>query len=254
MAGFRVKDGNPVADKAPESIAKPREESPSAVRTTFRKKGEIPVYTNSLWRPPASAGEKMAHEKAKKLRETVKRLFGVDLDKPETVVDLSGGALAKLMDETPKTEWSKLEVPFAGMTERKANIAVSFGPVPFGMLSVRRVYDGDATEDEMAEFAKAFLAALEKECGEDLPESPDTAIAGGNGAKDAGIPAFGDLPFGEQALEKTHFERQIGDLAVSVKSAVPRYVRRNGKLEIAVKGAVVAEFVQSPVLGSDSRK
>ena len=64
MAGFRVKDGNPVADKAPESIAKPREESPSAVRTTFRKKGEIPVYTNSLWRPPATAGEKMAHEKA----------------------------------------------------------------------------------------------------------------------------------------------------------------------------------------------
>lgn len=219
-----------------------------------RSPDHVTVYTNS---PSASARtalllsdeQKKAHEKSAGLRAALVRLFGVDLDKPELTVDLSA------IDLKAKTgpEWTKLESPVAGMTERKLNMNVSVSVIPMGTFAVRHVFEGGASEADREAVAKAFLAALEKEAGEPVP-AKDAPSAGEGLAKlfgqAEGVPAFGDTRAAFRLDTRRHFFGQVGDLVITIESAPPRYVQKNGGYEVSVRGAVVVTVLQSPFVAN----
>jgi len=50
-------------------------------------------------------------------------------------------------------------------------------------------------------------------------------------------------------LDKTlYFAGKVGDLAVDISYAPPRYAKKDGRFEIVCRGAVVVNVVQSPVV------
>ena len=90
-----------------------------------------------------------------------------------------------------KPEWSAMETPFAGMTERKQKQAVKFMFIPLCSFSLRRAYDGDVSEDELQSCARTFVAAFEAELGEKIPPAePKDDLEKMVGS---GVPAFGDV-------------------------------------------------------------
>ena len=215
----------------------------------------IQVYTNN---PSAFSDEvtmaemqKKSHEEAAALRETFVRLLGVDFDKPEQKLKLPivTPELGNVKNADPlKKEWRTLEKPFAGMNERKLCQSLGLGAISFCSFSLRHVYDGGASEEDRDRLAKEFLLALEKECGTKIPPIKDNHSS--ENLVGDGVPTFGDKHAIVWKDIKTHFVGQIGDIFVTIKSAPPRYVLRGGKYEVAIRGAVVADFVQTPFSGA----
>ena len=217
-----------------------------------RQKWKIPVHTNSAssflgGTMQATDEQKKAHEAAAGLREAVARLSGVDFDKPDQKVQFPIDASAADGADTPKKEWSALESPFAGMDERKLSQSISLCVIPYCSFSLRHAYAGDAAEDERDALAREFLAALEKECGAKIEATDGQKHSLWSEAAGEGAPTFGDTRAIFRQDVKTHFTGRLGDITLDIKSAPPRYVVRNGKHEIVTKGAVVAEFAQSPI-------
>ena len=135
------------------------------------------------------------------------------------------------------------------MTERKVNRSFRFLDMPFVTFALRRPFNGDVAETELRAQAKRFLDRLEKEYGAKIPEGDmDDGQAQFKKMFGEGVPTFGDTKtlFG---LDKTqHFVGKVGDLAVDISYAVPRYVKKGERFEIICKGAVVVNIVQSPVI------
>ena len=221
----------------------------------------IPVHTNSthssMFGLVQTEEMKAAHEEAAKLRETIKRLFGVDLDTPSQTNELSGAAITEALLKTNDTcevvrEWTVMERPFEGMDEQKVNQQINFILIPFGTVSFRHAYEGDVTEDEMKAQAERFLAGFQREYGAEIPKNDE-------GEAEAilkrlaklygeGVPAFGDTK-ALLGLDKVQcFVGRVGDIGIEISYALPRYVKRGGEYELALKGAVVVNIVQSPIL------
>ena len=223
---------------------------------SFWKSGDkIPVYTNEMFSATSgklvpTAEQKRAHAEAKKLRETVNRLFGIDLDNPSETNELSSALWqATNAQAAVRREWTPMQTPFEGMTERKISQTVRFLEIPFGMFAMRRPFDGDVTDDELKAQARRFLDRLEREYGAKIPEG-DTAEGADMLAKmfGSGIPTFGDTK-ALLGLDKTqYFIGKVGDLSVEVSYAAPRYVKKGGRFEISCKGAVVVNIIQSPII------
>ena len=220
--------------------------------SSARSNGKIPVHTNSATTAamslPVTEAQKKAHEEAAKMRAVVKRLFGVDFDEAEAPLDTNRLPGPEKADEImSKPEWSALETPFAGLTERKQKQAVKFMLIPLCTFSLRHAYDGDVSEEEMLALAKRFVAAFEAELGEKIPPSEpkhdDLAKRFG-----PGVPAFGDVRVALQFDRKQAFSGRVGDMLLNVSYARPRYVKKNGRHEIAMRGAVVVSFTQSPLI------
>ena len=233
---------------------------PEFLRRSYQPGDEIPVYTNEMYSTTSAklvptVEQKKAHEEAKKLRETIARLFGVDLDQPSETNDLSSALWQTNTPATVKREWTSMERPFEGMTERKVNQSVRFLAIPFGMFALRRSYDGDVSEEELKAQAKRFLDRLEKEYGAKIPEA-DTKEGTALLAKQfgEGVPTFGDTKALLGLDKKTHFMGKVGDLAIEIGYAEPRYAKRGGMYEIVCKGAVVVNIVQSPVITTAKAK
>ena len=226
---------------------------PEFLRRTHQLGDEIPVYTNEMCSMSSklvpTTEQKKAHEEAKKLRETITWLFGVDLDQPSETNELSSALWQTNAPASVKREWTPLEKPFEGMTERKVNQSIRLLAIPFGTFALRRPYDGDVSEEELKAQAKRFLDRLEKEYGAKIPEA-DTKEGAALLAKrfGEGVPTFGDTKALLGLDKKTHFMGQVGDLAIEIGYAEPRYAKRDGKYEIICKGAVVVNIVQSPVV------
>ena len=115
---------------------------------------------------------------AAKLRETIKRLFGVDLDTPSQTNELSGAAFTEALLKTNDTcevvrEWTVMERPFEGMDEQKVNQQINCILIPFGTVSFRHAYEGDVTEDEMKAQAERFLAGFQREYGAEIPKNDE---------------------------------------------------------------------------------
>ena len=223
-----------------------------------RQEWKIPVHTNSAssfigGKAPATDEQKKAHEAAAKLREAVVRLFGVDFDKPDQKVQFPIDANATDGADTPKKEWSALESPFAGMDERKLSRSISFCVIPYCAFSLRHAFAGDATEDERDTIAREFLSALEKECGVKIEAIDEHGHGFLSEVSGEGVPTFGDTRAIFRQDVKTHFTGRLGDIAVTIKSAPPRYAVRNGKHEVITRGAVVADFAQSPIISGIGR-
>lgn len=221
-----------------------------------RSDGKIPVYTNSA----ASAGmglpvtdeQKKAHGDAAKIRAVVKSLFGVDFDEVETPLDTNRlPDPDKADDLVSKPEWSALETPFAGMTERKRKQSMKLILIPFCTFSLRHAYDGDVSEEEMQACARRFVEEFEAALGEKIPPvEPKNDMMKKLGS---GVPAFGDVRVILQFDKKQAFLGRVGDMVLDITYAPPRYVRKNGRHEIAMKGAVVVTFTQSPLLSSSGK-
>ena len=233
---------------------------PEFLRRSYQPGDEIPVYTNEMCSTSSAklvptAEQKKAHEEAKKLRETITRLFGVDLDQPSETNEWSSALWQTNAQATVKREWTPMEKPFEGMTERKVNQSIRFLAIPFGVFAMRHPYDGDVSEAELKAQAKRFLDRLEKEYGAKIPEA-DTKEGTALLAKQFGdgVPTFGDTKALLGLDKKTHFMGKVGDLAIEIGYAEPRYAKRGGKYEITCKGAVVVNIVQSPVITSAKAK
>ena len=187
---------------------------------------------------------------AAKMRETLKRVFGVDFDEVETPLDTSRLPDPEKSSEImSKPEWSHLETPFADMTERKEKQSVKFLFIPFCTFSLRHAYDGDVAEEDMLSLAARFVAAFEAELGEKIapaePKQDNLAKSLGSG-----VPTFGDTRAIFLPDKKQAFSGRVGDMLLDVSYAPPRYVKKNGRHEVAMRGAVVATFTQSPMLAS----
>ena len=228
--------------------------------STWKPGDAIPVYTNEMF--SASSGklvptkeQKRAHDEAKGLRETVNRLFGIDLDKPAETNEILSALWTTNVQALAKREWMPLATPFEGMTERKINKSVCVLAVPFVTFALRHPFDGDVTDSELKAQAKRFLERLEKEYGTKIPEvdpSEGTALL----AKvfGEGVPTFGDTR-ALLGLDKTlYFTGKVGDLAVDISYAPPRYAKKDGRFEVACRGAVVVNIVQSPVVTTGKTK
>ena len=219
-----------------------------------RSNGRIPVYTNSATSAamslPVSEEQKKAHEEAAKIRAALKRLFGVDFDERETPIDTQRlPDPEKSKDLMSKPEWSAMETPFAGMTERKQKQAVKFMFIPLCSFALRRAYDSDVSEDELQSCASTFVAAFEAELGEKIP--PVEAKDDLEKMVGSGVPAFGDVRAILQSDKRQAFTGRVGDILMDVSYAPPRYVKKDGRYEISRRGAVVVSFTQSPLCGAD---
>ena len=233
---------------------------PEFLRRSYQPGDKIPVYTNEMCSTTTSklvptAEQKRAHEEAKKLRETIARLFGVDLDQPSETNEWSSALWQTNAQTSVMREWTPMEKPFEGMTERKVNQSIRFLAIPFGTFALRHPYDGDVSEEELKAQAKRFLDRLEKEYGAKIPEA-DTKEGAALLAKQfgEGVPTFGDTKALLGLDKRTHFMGKVGDLAIEIGSAEPRYAKRGGKYEIICKGAVVVNVVQSPVITTAKAK
>ena len=234
---------------------------PEFLRRSYQPGDKIPVYTKEMCSASSAklvptAEQKKAHEEAKKLRETITRLFGVDLDQPSETNDLWSSAVwSTNVPTSVQREWTPLEKPFEGMTERKVTQSIRFLAIPFGTFALRHPYDGDVSEDELKALAKRFLDRLEKEYGSKIPAA-DTKDGIALLAKrfGEGVPTFGDTKALLGLDKKTHFTGKVGDLAIEIGYAEPRYEKRGGKYKIVCKGAVVVNIVQSPVITTGKEK
>ena len=63
--------------------------------------------------------QKKAHEEAAKMRAMLKRIFDVDFDATNKVVDMQFTHWSSVTNEPSEKEWLMLETPFEGMTEKK---------------------------------------------------------------------------------------------------------------------------------------
>lgn len=234
---------------------------------SYRPGDKIPVHTNETYSAmgrlmPTTEQQKKAHDEARRLRDTVNRLFGMDLDAaagtnaPHSAMSGSNVPAKSAKNKTDvNDEWVPLDSPFEGMTERKVDKFAHLRTSQFGMLTLRRPYDGDVSEAELKAQAQRFLDRLEKEYGEKISE--DTAADGAvNISKMYGdrVPTFGDAlaMFGHDRTR--YFAGKVGDLSVEIIYAVPRYAKKGNRFVITCKGAVVVNIIQSPTLGLAGRR
>lgn len=216
----------------------------------------IPVYTNAMssaasWGLMPSAEQKQAHDDAKRLRETINRLFGIDLDRPMETNEFFSVLWKTNAQTAVKREWMPMPTPFEGMTECKINQSVRFLAIPFGLFAIRCPFDGDVAEDELKAQAKRFLARLESEYGAKIPKVD--SIKGRSLISKLfgeGIPTFGDTKVA-LGLDKTqYFIGKVGDISVEISYSTPFYAKKGGGFEMLCKGAVVVNIIQSPIIAN----
>ncbi len=223
-------------------------------RPSFKPGDRVPVYTNEMCsavsgRLVPTREQRAAHQEARKLRETVNRLFGIDLDRPSETNECSSALWQTNASATVRREWMPLSTPFEGLTEHKVNRSVRFLEIPVGMFTLRRPFDGAVSEAELQVQAKRILDRLEKEYGAKIPEA-DTTEGQAMLSKmyGADIPTFGDTKLLFGLDKKQHFCGKVGDLSIEICSAVPRYEKRGDTFEIVCRGAIVVNVVQSPLI------
>ena len=213
----------------------------------------IPVVTNRSPRFSGALGptaaEKRAHEEAAKLRKTLKRLFDVDFDATNKVFDLQSAKWSSVTNfalSQQKKEWTPLDEPFEGMTEKKVSNPAAYKSIQLRTFVLRRPYDGDVEEETLKAQAERLLRRLERELGEKIQPRENETMKRLAGLVGDGIPTFGDTWMYMGMQTPMFFSGQTGDISVDISYALPRYAKRHGNYSIICKGAVVATIVQSP--------
>ena len=154
-----------------------------------------------------------------------------------------------LTNSPARPEWFPLSRPFAGCTERKTDRGVRFMVIPVVNFGFRHPFDGDVSEEELKAESQRILEALERELGAKIPafERPEKKAEKVE-PPDSAPPALGDLRAMLCSNDGVFFMGGIGDICVTVKYAVPSYVKRGGQYCIAQRGAVVVEIMQSQIV------
>ena len=218
------------------------------VYTSFvpRAKEPVSVASSSIAGLVSQEEQMKAHEEAKCLRESLGKLFGIDFDATDDKKEQKGDSPVW----PPKNEWKPMERPVAGLVECKPNSGTtSFFQVPIVNFVARRAYSGDVEESELQRQAKEVLDCLEAAYGERIPVA-DTAEGRAQLAEvlGAGVPTFGDSRalFGLDKVQT--FVGKLGDLAIDIAYALPRYERRGEDYRLVRRGAVVLTILQSPII------
>lgn len=219
----------------------------------------VSVYTS--WRPKmkdagmligetsipglvSESEQKKAHEEAKRLRVALGRLFKIDFDSADSA---KGYVNADCKDAS---EWTSMESPVAGLDECKPNRgAIAIFQIPIVNYCARRAYPGDVEEIELRRQAKEVLDCMEAAYGAKIPvvdakerQSELDKIFG------AGVPAFGDSR-ALLGLDRTQaFVGKVGDLAVDISYALPRYEKKGDGYKLVRRGAVLLSIFQSPII------
>ena len=218
------------------------------VYTSFvpRAKEPVSVASSSIAGLVSQEEQVKAHAEAKRLREALGKLFGIDFDATEDKKGQKGDS----PEWPPKNEWTPMEHPVAGLVECKPNSGTtSFFQVPIVNFVARRAYPGDVEETELQRLAKDVLGCLETAYGERIPVA-DTAEGRAQLAEvlGAGVPTFGDSR-ALLGLDKVQtFVGKLGDLAIDISYALPRYERRGEDYRLDRRGAVVLTILQSPMI------
>ena len=218
------------------------------VYTSFipRAKEPVSVASSSIAGLVSQEEQVKAHAEAKRLREALGKLFGIDFDATEDKKEQKGDS----SEWPPKNEWKPMEHPVAGLVECKPNSGTtSFFHVPIVNFFARRAYPGDVEEAELQRLAKDVLDSLETAYGERIPVA-DTAEGRAQLAEvlGAGVPTFGDSR-ALLGLDKVQtFVGKLGDLAIDISYALPRYERRGEDYRLVRRGAVVLTILQSPMI------
>ena len=218
------------------------------VYTSFvpRAKEPVSVASSSIAGLVSQEEQVKAHAEAKRLREALGKLFGIDFDATEDKKEQKGDS----SEWPPKNEWKPMEHPVAGLVECKPNSGTtSFFQVPIVNFVARRAYPGDVEEAELQRLAKDVLGCLETAYGERIPVA-DTAEVRAQLAEvlGAGVPTFGDSR-ALLGLDKVQtFVGKLGDLAIDISYALPRYERRGEDYRLVRRGAVVLTILQSPMI------
>ena len=218
------------------------------VYTSFipRAKEPVSVASSSIAGLVSQEEQVKAHAEAKRLREALGKLFGIDFDAIEDKKEQKGDS----SEWPPKNEWTPMEHPVAGLVECKPNRGTtSFFQVPIVSFVARRAYPGDVEETELQRLAKEVLDCLETAYGERMPVA-DTAEGRAQLAEvlGSGVPTFGDSR-ALLGLDKVQtFVGKLGDLAIDIAYALPRYERRGEEYRLVRRGAVVLTILQSPMI------
>ena len=218
------------------------------VYTSFvpRAKEPVSVASSSIAGLVSQDEQVKAHAEAKRLREALGKLFGIDFEATEEKKGQKGDS----PEWPPKNEWTPMEHPVAGLVECKPNSGTtSFFRVPIVNFVARRAYSGDVEEAELQRLAKDVLGCLEAAYGERIPVA-DTAEGRAQLAEvlGAGVPTFGDSR-ALLGLDKVQtFVGKLGDLAIDISYALPRYERRGEDYRLVRRGAVVLTILQSPMI------
>ena len=211
-----------------------------------RAKEPLTLGTSSIAGLVSQEEQAKAHKEAKRLREALGKLFGIDFDATEDKDGRNGAS----SEWTPKNEWMPMERHVAGLVERKPNSGSKiFYQVPIVNFVARRAYPGDVEESELQRQAKEVLDSLEAAYGGKIPVA-DTAEGRAQLAEvlGDGVPTFGDSRalFGLDKVQT--FVGKLGDLAIDVAYALPRYERRGEEYRLVRRGAVVLTILQSPMI------
>ncbi len=218
------------------------------VYTSFvpRAKEPVSVASSSIAGLVSQEEQVKAHAEAKRLREALGKLFGIDFDATEDKKEQKGDS----SEWPPKNEWKPMEHPVAGLVECKPNSGTtSFFRVPIVNFVARRAYSGDVEEAELQRLAKEVLDSLEAAYGGKIPVA-DTAEGRAQLAEvwGDGVPTFGDSR-ALLGLDKVQtFVGKLGDLAIDIAYALPRYERRGEEYRLVRRGAVVLTILQSPMI------
>lgn len=218
------------------------------VYTSFnpRAKEPVSVASSSIAGLVSQDEQVKAHAEAKRLREALGKLFGIDFDATEDKDERKDFS----PEWPPKNEWKPMEHPVAGLVECKPNSGTtSFFQVPLVNFVARRAYSGDVEEAELQRLAKDVLGCLETAYGERIPVA-DTAEGRAQLAEvlGSGVPTFGDSR-ALLGLDKVQtFVGKLGDLAIDIAYALPRYERRGEDYRLVRRGAVVLTILQSPII------
>ena len=218
------------------------------VYTSFtpRAKEPVSVASSSIAGLVSQEEQVKAHAEAKRLREALGKLFGIDFDATEEKKGQKGDST----EWPPKNEWTPMEHPVAGLIECKPNSGTtSFFQVPIVNFVARRAYPGDVEEAELQRLAKEVLDSLETAYGERIPVADtDEGRAQLAEVLGAGVPTFGDSR-ALLGLDKVQtFVGKLGDLAIDISYALPRYERRGEEYRLVRRGAVVLTILQSPMI------
>ncbi len=218
------------------------------VYTSFipRAKEPVSVASSSIAGLVSQDEQVKAHAEAKRLREALGKLFGIDFDATEDKDERKDSS----PEWPPKNEWTPMEHPVAGLVECKPNSGTtSFFRVPMVNFIARRAYPGDVEESELQRQAKEVLDSLEAAYGGKIPVA-DTAEGRAQLAEvlGDGVPTFGDSRalFGLDKVQT--FVGKLGDLAIDIAYALPRYERRGEEYRLVRRGAVVLTILQSPMI------
>ena len=211
-----------------------------------RTKGSMPLESSSIAGLVSQEEQTKAHAEAKRLRDALGKLFGIDFDETDDKDERKDAS----SEWPPKNEWTPMARPVAGLVECKPNRgSTSFFQVPIVSFTARRAYPGDVEESELQRQAKEVLVTREAAYGGQIPAA-DMSEGRAKLAKilGGGVPAFGDSR-AFLGLDKVQtFVGKLGDLAIDIAYALPRYERKGDDYRLVRRGAVVLTILQSPVI------